>query len=487
LKEKGNKRGSKRGKQQINGNTRFKMAFQDTFFPSRHRHPPPATLPISSKSDYLPAHGTLRVWCERAPRVLLTLGLLACAASAARRGVAEWLFNRQTIAGARLAILWNPQSARYRAALADKLQNSIVESDLAEAVRLSEEATRLEPQVAQYWVRLAAAYEAEGRTSDAVRAYRMAVQLFPLSPDINWQLGNFLLRQDDSVHALGAFRKVIAGSPAMRRATYQTAWGATEDSAQILEIMIPAQRDILADYLRYLLDAGRLDAARPVWWKLMSTGTPPPGQALRYLDAVLARQRTEEAIAAWDALSARAPQLYAPYPHSLQESAGNRVTNAGFEHEVLNGGLDWHILSVDGVDAHVIAGVAFEGARCLELVFAGTANLAYFHVFEFVPVEPGTTYLFTARVRAHEISSDQRPRFLLRDSQDERLLRVETAAVPATSDWTELRVEFRTGPATRVVDVRLFRPQSRKFDGRIGGTLWIDDVRLVATASGEGR
>jgi hypothetical protein len=368
-------------------------------------------------------------------------------------------------------------------ALADALDNSPFQGDVHEAVRLSESATQLAPLDARGWARLGAAYEAAGRLTDAGRAYRRAVTLFARSPEMNWRLGNFLLRQDDEAGGLAAFEKVVAGAPGMRRAAYQTAWGATDRSREILERMIPAQPEILLDYLHFLLDTQRLDAAREVWGRMLDSGFPvAPGDALRYVDAALTDGRTEEAIAAWEALATRAPNVYAAHHRT-----GNRVTNGGFEFDALDGGLDWRIAPVEGAAARVVAGGASEGARCLEVAFAGTHNVEYAQVFQLVPVEPATRYRFTARVRTRGITSDSLPQFLLRDARDGRLLRVATAPVPGTTVWTELSVEFRTSPATRLIDVRLVRPASRKFNGNIGGTLWVDDVRVTAidpTASG---
>ena len=409
----------------------------------------------------------------------LTLGLAACAADVARRGVAEWFYSQQTIEGMRRAVRWNSGSARYRSALADALDNSPLQGDVREAVRLSETATQLAPLDARGWARLGAAYEAAGLLTHAGRAYRMAVALFPRSPELNWRLGNFLLRQDDVADGLAAFGKAVAGAPGMRRAAYQTAWGATDHSREILEGMIPAQPEILLDYLHYLLETQRLEAAGEVWWRMLDGGFPmATGEALRYVDATLAGGRTEEAIAAWEALSIRAPNVYATHHRT-----GNRVTNGGFEFDALDGGLDWRITSVGGAVARVVAGGAAEGARCLEVVFAGTHNVEYGQVFQFVPVAAATRYRFTVRVRTRGITSDSGPQFLLRDARDDRLLRVATTPVPGTTDWTELRVEFRTSPATRLIELRLIRPASRKFSGNISGTLWVDDVRVTAIDS----
>lgn len=404
------------------------------------------------------------------------LGLLACAGDVGRRGLAEWYYSLQTLDGLRRAVRWCPENARYLAALADALDYSALAGDAGEAVRLSEEAVRLAPLDARGWARLGAAYEAAGRTADAAPAYHKAVVLFPRSPQMNWSLGNFLLRQDDTAGALAAFRKVVTASPAMRRGAFQMAWGATDDSRQILEGMIPQQREVFLDYLRYLLDTGRLDAAREVWWRMLDGGFPmEQPEAFRYIDALLAAQRGEDAMAAWEALAARAPALFATAHRS-----GNRVTNGGFEFDVLNGGFDWRFVPVEGAAVRVVSGRTVEGERCLEVAFAGARNVDFSHVFQFVPVEPATRYLFTARVRAREITSDSGPRFLLRDAGDARRLHAETSAILGSAEWTELRLEFRTSPATRLLDVRLIRPASRKFDGQIGGTLWVDDVRVEA-------
>lgn len=453
------------------------MALRRVFFPTWHPSAAsPAHLPVGAELEDLHAVPAGRVWIGRLGRIGLTLGLLACAGDVARRGVAEWFYNLQTLEGLRRAVHWYPESARYLAALADALDNSSFEGDVLGAVRLSEEATRLAPLDARGWARLGAAYEAAGRTADARRAYEKAVVLFPRSPEMNWRLGNFLLRQDNTACALVALRKAVIGSPAMRRAAFQTAWGATDNSREILDGMIPAQPEILLDYLHFLLDTRRLDAARETWWRLLDSGFPVAREeALRYLESLLAGERTEDAIAAWEALSNRAPNLYATH-HRI----GNRVTNGGFELDVLNGGLDWRIVPVEGATARVVSDGAFEGVWCLEVAFAGTHNVDFGHVFEFVPVEPATRYLFTARVRAREITSDSGPRFLLRDAGDARRLSAETSVVLGSAEWTELRLEFRTSPATRLLDLRLVRPSSRKFDGRIGGTLRVDDVRLVA-------
>jgi tetratricopeptide (TPR) repeat protein len=413
---------------------------------------------------------------RRAAQAFLTLLLLWGAEEAARRSVAVWYYSQRTVQGLRHAIAWEPGNARYPAELSEALQNSPLGGDPAEAIHLAEEATQLSPRDARAWAVLASAYEAAGRMPDARRAFEQAVRCFPRSPHLNWQLGNFLLRANDPAGALDALRLSLAGDAAMRRAAFDTAWRAEEDPAEILARMIPPQPKILLQYLDYLAEKRRVDAAEAVWLRLLEAGFPfAPQAAFPYLDALLAEQRSVELVSAWDALAKRFPGRIAP-----RDSRGNRVTNGSFEFDPLNGGLDWRISPVEGAEARIVSENAFAGARCLKIAFAGTHNLLYTEVMQFVPVEPDMRYRLTAQVRAQDLSSDSGLRLLLRDAGDLSQRLGETPAILGTMPWSEVRLEFRTGHATRLLDLRVMRPASHKFYGNIGGTYWLDDVRVEA-------
>jgi len=411
-------------------------------------------------------------------KILLALLLLLGAVQATRRSVAAWYYSQRTVEGLRRAIVWEPGNARYRAELSEALQNSPLGGDVAEAVHLAEEATQLSPRDARAWAVLGSAYEAAGKIADARRAFEQAVRCFPLSPHLNWQLGNFLLRADDPAGALDALRISVAGSAALRWPAFEAAWRAEEDPAEILARMIPPRPKILLEYLNYLAEKRRMDAARAIWLRLIEAGFPfEPQAALPYLENLRVQQREQELVAVWDFLAQRFPGQIAP-----RDPGGNRVTNGGFEFAAFNGGLDWRISPLEGAEAAIVSENTSAGAHCLRISFSGTRNLNYSDVVQFVPVEPDTRYRLTAQVRAQEISSDSGVRFLLRDAGDLSQQFGESSAILGTLPWSEVRLEFRTGHATRLLDLRVVRPASRKFYGNIAGTLWLDEVRIEAVA-----
>ena len=54
----------------------------------------------------------------------------------------------------------------------------------------------------------------------------------------------------------------------------------------------------------------------------------------------------------------------------------------------------------------------------------------------------------------------------------------ETEAVRGTSGWHPLEVEFETGPGARLLELQIARRTSWRFDSKIKGSVWIDDVSI---------
>ena len=130
----------------------------------------------------------------------------------------------------------------------------------------------------------------------------------------------------------------------------------------------------------------------------------PSKDALFYVDALLANHDVATAMAAWQQLASRDKQL------SERVSKGNLIVNPGFESVILNGGFDWIYQRVDGVDVSVDTGEFHSGNRSLMLNF-DTQGLEVTGLKQFVPVEPGSRYSFSAWIRADSVESANGPRF----------------------------------------------------------------------------
>jgi hypothetical protein len=156
------------------------------------------------------------------------------------------------------------------------------------------------------------------------------------------------------------------------------------------------------------------------------------------------------------------------------------MTNGSFESDILNGGLDWRVVPVDGVTASIDLQQPTDGKRSARIEFDGTRNVDYGQLLQYVLVSPNTRYHFSVYMRTAAITTDSGPRFQICDAYDPNKMDVVTGNLLGTSGWTKQELEFKTPADTRLLTIRLVRPASEKFDNRIHGTVWIDNARLVA-------
>lgn len=415
-------------------------------------------------------------WVHTTLRIALSLGLLCSIYLVFTQAVAAWFFRQGTPEGVRKAIQWDPRNPDYYASLARLVQLGLADGDVGVALHLYEKATQLSPHNADYWAELGAAYEWAGRLDDAQRALERAKLLFPNSPDINWRLGNFYLRTGKTEQAFQNFQKAMLGDPNMRRGAFDLAWHATDDGKLILAAMIPPRQDILFQYLDYLAETRRMEEANQVWERLLGLGARfEPKEAFPYLDALIARRQIDQLMAVWEKV--------------LEKSAGefrsraadhNLITNGDFRSELLNGGLDWRVIPTEGVVVSVDGSGSRDGSHSLRIQFDGKNNIDYSHIFQYVPVKPNAKYRFSGYMRAQAITTDSGPRVQLVDAYDPGKMSLETDNLVSSVDWASQQLQFRTGPETRLLVLRVARPPSRKFDNQIAGTVWVGHLTLDA-------
>jgi hypothetical protein len=404
----------------------------------------------------------------------LLIGLLFCIYLASRQGIAAWYFRKHTPEGMQAAVRWDPANPQYYDALGTLKHFYEDKGDAQEIVRLYETATRLSPYDAHYWADLGAAYEWAGHRDDALRAFKRAQQLFPHSPEINWRLANFYIRAHEIPEGLRALQEVLLGDSVPRRDVFALATSATGDTHAILEEMLPARAPFYFDYVNFLTETNRMDSAEQVWARWLELNLRfDLHQSFAYLDGLIRHRETGPLVESWSALAERFPEQIHP-----RVPAGNLVTNGSFEFEILDGGLDWRVEPLEGAIVSVDSLEAYDGVRSLRIDFDGTQNLDYWHVYQYVPVEPDTPYQFSGYMRVKGITTDSGPRFQIYDLYDMGKLFLSTENLVGTTNWSAQHLAFKTGPDTHILVIRVARPASRKFDNRIGGAAWIDHVAL---------
>jgi tetratricopeptide (TPR) repeat protein len=409
-------------------------------------------------------------------RIGLLFGLLFCIYAAARRGVGDWYFRKESPASIQAAIKWDGDNPQYYDALGTLTHFYGNTRDLDASVAFYESATRLSPYDAHFWSDLGAAYDWAGRTNDAMSAFERAIRLFPNSPEINWRFANFAFRTHRVPEGLQALRIVLAGDTPAHRDVFLLATRATHDNGAILEEMLPLQASTFFDYLNFQIETGNMVAAEQVWLRLLQLNLPfALRQAFPYLDALIQHREVSSLAAAWATLTERFWAQIKP-----RTNAPNLITNGGFEFDILNGGLDWRVIPAEGVVVSVDSQDSVEGSRALRIEFNGKHNLDYEHTFQYVVVQPNTRYKFSGSLRANGITTDSGPRFQIFDAFDMGYLFLSTENVVGTTGWSPQQVEFKTKADTHLLIVRIARPASSKLDNQNRGTVCIDQISLTA-------
>ena len=94
-------------------------------------------------------------------------------------------------------------------------QWDFVNSDLPGAIVDYQKAVRYDPRSAHYWMDLASAYEAAGDDERARDAFLHAKAVYPVSAEVAFHYGNFLLREEKFAEAYSELQHAVRSDPTL--------------------------------------------------------------------------------------------------------------------------------------------------------------------------------------------------------------------------------------------------------------------------------
>jgi len=373
----------------------------------------------------------------------------------------------------RRAARWEPDNAAYWAQLGSMEAWNLEGGDLEKAVVDYERAVTANPHSDRNWLELAAIYDTRGQSSLARAAYERAQYNHPISPVVAWRYGNFLLRQGTGSEACRQFRRALLADPELTEDAVAAWWKNGLQATQPIAEVLPPRNTHYFKALDYFSRQNEIDAALRVWDDLLRLGQPVElGQSLSLVNDTISAGRVEDAQRVWQqALDVSG------WPRDANQQS-SLIFNGGFEHDFANGGFDWRELESSGASYSFDTAVAHSGSRSLRVSFSGTSNLDFQHVLQYVAVETEHRYKFRAYLKSADVSTDSGVRFLIADPVHPALPQVFTAGVTGSQTWTRVETEILVGPDTRLLRIALRRTPSSKFDNKLRGTVWVDDVSL---------
>lgn len=335
-------------------------------------------------------------------------------------------------------------------------------------------AVREEPQSPYYWIDLANAYEQTGDIPRASEAYERARADYPISAEVAWQYGNFLLRQGHTDEGLKQVRRAVGSDSTLLPLAISRVWLSTHDVNVLLNVVLPLDVGAYFKALDFFQSIHETGSALVVWNRLLSLGKPfPPNSAFSFLDSLIGEDRSEDARKVW--LEALHPSGTS---HNFQRG-NSLIWDGGFTQDFAEGGLGWRWRPSTGVSIDFDAPRVSDGTRSIRLDFGGGNNTDLGAPFQFVPVEPNRLYRFHAYMRTQGITTESGPRFLITDPNHPNSVSVATTGLTGSNPWTPEDADVSTGSQTHFLLVQLYRSPSRLFENKLAGTVWIAEISLV--------
>ncbi|MHB8413062.1 MAG: carbohydrate binding domain-containing protein [Candidatus Acidiferrales bacterium] len=360
--------------------------------------------------------------------------------------------------------------------LGEAAEFNFADPDLKRAITYYLRAVKENPRSAPNWIALAIAYEATGDLNRAKGAYKRAQHDYPISAEVAWQYGNFLLRQGQTAQALSEIHRALLTDPKLTPLAIRNVWNFDPDVNLILGSILPADENADFAALDFFVSMHQTQAELEAWQRIVVLAREKPialQKAFPLVDVLIARDRGDDVQRVWrEALEASRWPTAPPVDHSV-------VWNGGFEAPIANGGLDWRFQQTPGAYISVDSVVHHSGSRSLRVGFTGGVNLDFAHVQQIEPAQPNTVYDFQAYVRTQDISTDSGMHFEIFDPERQSQVYVLTPNMLGSTPWTPVRAKVTTSPQTHFLEVRLHRFPSRFFDNKINGTIWVDDVTLT--------
>jgi len=396
-----------------------------------------------------------------------------------RNARAVYLTGLETPEAYERAIQLEPGDARNWYLLGRYWQYNLKDTDAPRAIRAYLSSLSFDPHSADTWLDLGSAYESEGNLTAARDAFLHAKKAYPLSAEVSWRVGNFLLRQGELESAFAEIHQAVQLDPRHGGEAFSRCLRAEPDVDQVLNRGIPPNRDVYVDVIWDQIVDGQIDIALQVWDRLFAIHPQVP---LRDVYPLIGALRNSQRIA--DARRVWNQAVVIAGMGELQGPPGSVLWDGGFESGVTGGGYSWFFPEgVRNMQINIDAQEKHSGNHSLRLTFDGQSVVTSTDICHYVPVQPSTSYRFSAWLKTRAITTDQGIRFQLRSLGTEDRSVAVTPEVHRSEPWTHIEIPWSSGKDVQEVQVCLVRSLSDQLENKIKGTTWIDDVALVPEAA----
>jgi tetratricopeptide (TPR) repeat protein len=352
---------------------------------------------------------------------------------------------------------------------------------ISTAIADFQKALQVDPLSEDYWIDLANAYDASGDDSAAQQAYEHARSVYPTSTLIDWNYGNFLLREGRTDEAFTEIHRAVVGTPALLPLAMSRVWRSTGDVSQLLDRIVPADTDSYLTALNFFSSIRQIQPGIIVFDRLIALKQPLPiEKTFEFFEELIRENDGPDARRLWNDTVAAVSEP------QLEESGESVLSDGSFQVSFPNGGLGWRWAPEMGTSIDFDPSTPNGKGRSVRLDFSGGANTDVNEPAQYVVVEPSRTYRFHASMRTDQITTDSGMAFFIFDA-DQNGLNYRTTNMTGTHGWTNVDLDVTTGSQTHFLCIQLSRRPSTFFDNKLGGSVWIADVSLIPNQTDVGQ
>ena len=399
-------------------------------------------------------------------RIALVAVCIFLTAWSVRMAVADLRAQRNGLEGLDAAIRLEPGDSMLVAREALFRSNN---DDLSPAVdQQLRHAADLDPLNADLPMALGLRAEFRGHPAEAERYLVHAAEIdHTFRPA--WTLANFYFRSDQPDKSWSMIQRALNLNPLALdpRPVFDLCWNLTSDSKRILDV-IPTQGAIPVQYLSYLMNRKRTDAAVELWPRALQAADPANSYEVQVVTAatefMLLANRVSDAVRIWNQLVDRK----IIESGKLDPAAGVSVADPDFSFPLIEQGFGWRVTH----DARVSV---VKSLSSLRFEFDGNEPESSVLLTTIAPLVPARAYRLAWKTDTSSLSSRRDPGFVLQVIQEPG--DVSTECQPMLQSGEDGACQFTSRPNAGRAQINVMY---RRAVGttRVLGTLQIDTLKL---------
>jgi tetratricopeptide (TPR) repeat protein len=351
---------------------------------------------------------------------------------------------------------------------AEEQLTGVREEDALGSIVTFRSVLRRAPQDPYRWADLGEAFLVAGQKEDARYCYAQVMVLAPHSAPLLLRAANFQFQTGEIRKALPITARILTLISDYDPIIFSEYTRLVDRIEDVLQYGLPNDRRAAKSWMRFLIQSGRLDDAQRTWDWVVMHGYADDALAGEYVELLVRQGHPDWAASTWTQyLGAR----------SGDYRKSTYLFNGGFESDPAQSPFDWSLARTKGVEVARDCTTAWSGKCSLRISFAGTQNLDFAAASQVTFVRPGP-YRFQAFIRTEGLTTDQGIRFRIADAEAPARLNAIFGQFTGTRSWSAVEQDVVIPPATRLLQVQAIREPSMKFDNKVGGTAWIDELKL---------